>query len=133
MKGDRPLPALVLAYAAASLFHHAHNAAYLNDYPGIPAWLTPAGVHVAWLATTAVGAAGYLLLRSGFRVAGLGTIALYGVLGLYGLAHYGVAPASAHTSTMHLTIWFEAVTGTLVLIGVARLIVKQLLVRAARA
>ena len=28
---------LVLAYAAASLFHHAHNAAFLNDYPNMPA------------------------------------------------------------------------------------------------
>ena len=126
MKGDRPLLALVLAYAAASLFHHAHNAAYLSDYPNMPAWLTPAGVYVAWLATTAVGVVGYLLLRSGFRLAGLGTIALYGALGLYGLAHYGVAPASAHSPTMHLTIALEATTGTLVLIGAAWLIVSGL-------
>ena len=126
MKGDRPLLALVLAYAAASFFHHAHNAAYLSDYPNMPAWLTPAGVYVAWLATTAVGVAGYLLLRSGFRLAGLGTIALYGALGLYGLAHYGVAPASAHSPTMHLTIALEATTGTLVLIGAAWLIVSGL-------
>jgi uncharacterized membrane protein YphA (DoxX/SURF4 family) len=133
MKGDHPLLALVLAYAAASLFHHGHNATYLNDYPNMPAWLTPAGVCVAWLATTAVGVAGYLLLRSGYRVAGLGTIALYGALGLYGLAHYGVAPVSAHSPTMHLTIWLEATTGTLVLIGVAWLIVGELRQRAVRA
>lgn len=133
MTGERALAALVLVYAAASLFHHAHNAAYLGDYPNMPAWLTPAGVYVAWLATTAVGVAGYLLLRSGFRLAGLGTIALYGAFGLYGLAHYGVAPVSAHSPTMHLTIWLEATTGTLVLIGVAWLVVGELRQRAARA
>ena len=133
MKGDRPLLAPVLAYAAASLFHHAHNAAFLNDYPNMPAWLTPAGVYAAWLAATAVGVAGYLLLRGGFRLAGLGTIALYGALGLYGLAHYGVAPASAHTSTMHLTIALEATTGTLVLAGVAWRLVRELRDRTARA
>lgn len=133
MKGDRTLPALVLAYAATSLFHHAHNAAYLSNYPGMPVWLTPAGVYVAWLATTAVGIAGYLLLRRGYRLAGLGTIALYGALGLYGLAHYGVAPVSAHSPTMHLTIWLEATTGGLVLIGVAWLIASELRQRAARA
>jgi len=133
MKGDRPLLALVLAYAAASLFHHAHNAAYLSDYPNMPAWLTPAGVYVAWLATAAVGVAGYLLLRSRYRLAGLGTIGLYGVLGLYGLAHYSVAPVSAHSPTMHLTIWLEATTGTLVLAGAAWLIGSELRQRAARA
>jgi hypothetical protein len=133
MNSDRPLLALVPAYAAASLFHHAHNAAFLSDYPNMPGWLTPAGVYVAWLATTAVGIAGYLLLRSGYRLAGLGTIALYGALGLYGLAHYGVAPISAHSSTMHLTIWLEATTGTLVLAGTAWLIVSELRQRMARA
>lgn len=126
MKGHRPLLVLVLAYAAASLFHHAHNAAFLNDYPNMPAWLTPAGVYAAWLATTAVGVAGWLLLRRGYRVAGLGVIALYGALGLYGLAHYGVAPLSAHTPAMHVTIGLEVATGALVLIGVARLMFEWL-------
>ncbi|HTO48125.1 MAG TPA: hypothetical protein VML91_10830 [Burkholderiales bacterium] len=122
MKGERALLARVLAYAAASLFHHAHNAAYLSDYPGMPAWLTPAGVYVAWLATTTVGAAGDLLLRSGYRLAGFGTI-----------AHYGVAPASAHSPTMHLTIALEATTGTLVLAGAVWLIASEMRERMARA
>ena len=124
---------LLLVYAAASLLHHAHNAAFLNDYPNMPAWLTPAGVYVAWLAVTVVGIVGYLLFRRGYRLAGLAAIALYGALGLYGLAHYGVAPASAHTATMHLTIWLEAATGALVLIGVAWLIARELRERTARA
>jgi hypothetical protein len=119
------LLALVLAYAGASLLHHAHNAAFLAEYPNMPAWLTPAGVWAAWLATTAVGVAGWLLVRGGYRLAGLGALALYGALGLYGLAHYGVAPVSAHTPGMHLTIWLEVATGTLVLIGVARLMTKR--------
>ena len=133
-----PIPAgglalLVLAYAAASLLHHAHNAAFLDDYPNMPAWLTPAGVYAAWASVTAVGVAGWLLFRRGQVVAGLGALALYGALGLYGLAHYGVAPASAHTAGMILTIWLEAATGALVLIGVARLLVRALRAKAARA
>jgi len=118
---------LLLVYAAASLLHHAHNAAFLNDYPNMPAWLTPAGVYVAWLAVIVVGIVGYLLFRRGYRLAGLAAIALYGALGLYGLAHYGVAPASAHTATI------EAATGALVLIGVAWLIARELRERTARA
>jgi hypothetical protein len=116
---------LVLAYAAASLLHHVHNAAFLGDYPGMPAWLTPAGVYVAWTGVTAVGVAGWLLIRRGRRAAGLGALALYAALGLYGLAHYGVAPPSAHTTAMNLTIWLEAATATLVLLGIAWLVLTR--------
>lgn len=115
----------MLAYAAASLLHHAHNAAFLADYPSMPAWLTPAGVWAAWLATTAVGVAGWFAVRRGHRLVGLGTLALYGALGLYGLAHYGVAPMSAHTPGMHLTIGLEVATGALVMIAVARLAMER--------
>jgi hypothetical protein len=137
MTGNRALrpgrlPTLVLAYAAASLFHHAHNATFLGDYPNMPAWLTPAGVYTAWLGVTAVGITGFLLLRPGYRLAGYGAIALYGALGLYGLAHYGVAPVSAHTPVMHLTILLEAATGALVVLVVAWLFVSELRVRATR-
>ena len=116
---------LVLAYAAASLLHHVHNAAFLGDYPNMPAWLTPAGVYAAWAGVTAVGVGGWLLVRRGYRVAGLGALALYAALGLYGLAHYGVAPPSAHTLAMNLTIWLEVVTAALVLLGIARLTVRH--------
>jgi hypothetical protein len=59
-RATRPtrLLTLALAYAAASLFHHVHNAAFLGDYPNMPAWLTPAGVYAAWLGVTAVGIVG---------------------------------------------------------------------------
>jgi hypothetical protein len=124
---------LVLAYAAASLLHHAHNAAYLADYPNMPAWLTPAGVFAAWAGVTAVGIAGWLLVRRGHRAAGIGALALYAALGLYGLAHYGIAPPSAHTTGMNLTIWLEVATATLVLVGIARLALKHARERARRA
>jgi hypothetical protein len=124
---------LVLAYAAASLLHHAHNAAYLADYPNMPAWLTPAGVFAAWAGVTAVGVAGWLLVRHGYRAAGIGALALYAALGLYGLAHYGVAPLSAHTAGMNFTIWLEVATATLVLVGIARLALKHARERARRA
>ena len=120
------LLALVLAYAAASLAHHVHNAVYLADYPNMPAWLTPAGVYAAWAGVTAVGISGWLLVHRGYRIAGLGALGAYAALGLYGLAHYGVAPPSAHTAGMNLTIWLEVATATLVLIAIARLAAKPL-------
>lgn len=117
---------LLLAYCAASLFHYVHNAAFLDEYPNMPAWLSSVRVYLAWLAVTAVGLLGYLLVCSGFRLAGLVVIGIYGALGLDGFGHYGLAPLSAHTFTMHLTIWLEAVTALLVLIAVARLMVRRL-------
>lgn len=105
------LIALVLAHAAASLLHFVHNAAFLGDYPNMPAWISPAGIYGAWLAEAAIGALGVLLCWRG-RSAGLVLIAVYALLGLGGLDHYTLAPVSAHTVAMNATIWLE--TGTAV-------------------
>lgn len=112
---------LLLAYCAASFLHYAHNATFLAEYPNLPAWLSPLRVYLAWLGVTVVGLVGYLLVRGGYRIPGLVVVAVYGALGFDGLGHYGLAPLSAHTFTMNLTIWLEAATAVLVLIAVARL------------
>jgi hypothetical protein len=116
---------LLLAYCAASLLHYAHNAAFLDHYPNMPTWLSPVGIHVAWFAATAIGIVGYLFMRGGRVLAGLVLIAIYGVLGLDGLSHYGLAPFSEHTFTMNLTILLEAATALLVLGAVARMAVQR--------
>lgn len=110
------LPAL-LAYAAASLFHHVHNASFLAAYPNLPAWLSPAAVYAAWAAVTTVGVAGWLLLRAGHRVAALALLGIYAALGLTGLAHYTRAPLGTHSLTMNLSILCE-VAAAAVLLGV---------------
>jgi hypothetical protein len=108
----------LLAYAAASLFHHVHNAAFLDEYPSMPAWLSPPAVYAAWLVATAIGLAGYILLRHGYRLAGLILLAVYGCYGLDGLAHYALAALPAHSLTMNLSIWLEAATAAALLIVV---------------
>jgi hypothetical protein len=115
----RSLFALVLVHAAASLVHFAHNATFLDDYPNMPAWLSPAGVYAVWLAQAAIAAAGVWLLVRG-RIFGLALIAVYAVLGFAGLDHYVLAPMSAHTVAMNATIWLEFATGLLLLLFVAR-------------
>ena len=121
VKPDRTLgwllPALI-AYCAASLLHFAHNAIFLHSYPNMPAWLSPAGVWTAWLGVTGVGVIGYLLLRAGYRWCGLSLIAVYGLLGLDSLSHYGLAPFSAHSFTMNLTILLDTFAALLVLTAV---------------
>jgi hypothetical protein len=113
----RLLLVVVCAYAAASLFHFAHNAWFLDEYPNLPVWLTRGQVYAAWLCLTAVGALGLVLTRTRYALAGFAVLALYGLLGLDGLAHYSVAPMSAHTATMNLSIGIE-VSMALVLLAV---------------
>ena len=44
----------------------------------------------------------------------------YAVYALDGLAHYLLAPVSAHTLAMNLTIWLEALAGTALIVAVFR-------------
>jgi hypothetical protein len=110
------LPAL-LAYAAASLWHHAHNAVRVTAYPNLPAWLSAATVWEAWAGVTAVGALGYLQVRAGRIRTGLVILGVYAALGLAGLDHYARAPFAAHSAMMNLSIGAE-VASALVLLGV---------------
>lgn len=108
----------LVVYAAASLFHYSHNAEFLNEYTNMPAWLSRAQVYTAWLGVTAIGLVGYFVVRWRYQIAGLFVLAVYGLLGLDGLGHYAVAPPSAHTLTMHITIWLEVATAALLLASV---------------
>lgn len=119
---NRSLLALVVVHAAASLAHFVHNATFLDDYPNMPVWISPAVVYGVWLAEAAVGAAGVIFLLRG-RVIGLALLAIYAVLGLGGLDHYTLAPISAHTLAMNATIWLETATGIILLLFVVRRIV----------
>ena len=118
----KALGLLLLAYAAASLVHHVHNAEFLADYPNMPRWITRPAVYAAWLGETMLGVAGYVLLRRGHLAFGLGVIAVYAALGFDAFAHYALAPAAAHTAGMNATIWLEAATAALVFIALAALV-----------
>ena len=117
---DAGVGAFLLACVAASLLHHVHNAEFLQDYPNLPASLSRARVYAAWAGEAAVAAAGWLLLRLNFRKTGLAAIALYALAGFAGLAHYALAPPSAHTLAMNATIWLEVLAATCLLAAVLR-------------
>jgi hypothetical protein len=118
---ERALPWLVLLYCAASLVHFVHNAEYLADYPNLPESLSRSRVYVAWLAILAIGVVGYALWRVGHRLLGFIVLAVYAGFGFDALLHYTLAPFAAHTIAMNLTIWFEAVTATLLFVTVISL------------
>jgi len=118
-RADAFLMPLMLIYGAASLLHFLHNAVYLRDYPNLPLWLTAGGVMGAWMIVAGTGLVGYVLYSRVTRAGGLITIAIYAAFGLGGLDHYTVAPVSAHTVAMNLTILLEAATAVGLLVCVA--------------
>jgi hypothetical protein len=122
---SKRLAVTILVYAAASLIHFIHNAEFLADYPGLPTTWTRAGVYLAWIAMTAVGALGLFLLRRGVTLIGLLVLAIYALLGMDSLGHYVIAATSAHTSAMNVTILFEVGAGALVFIEAMRLILRH--------
>jgi len=119
------LPIVLLVYCSASLVHFIHNAVFIDEYPNLPGWISAVGVYITWFGITGIGIVGYLLIHYGKRFIGLITCAVYGAIGLDGLGHYSLAPISAHTFTMNLTIWLEAITAVIVLIVVAGLMVNH--------
>lgn len=121
----QPLLALLLVYGAASLVHFIHNAEFIAEYPGLPPTWTRAGIYGAWLAMTAVGITGWILVARRFERAGLLLLAVYAILGLDSLGHYVVAPVSAHSLAMNSTILLEVTAAALVLVEVARLVVRR--------
>ncbi len=109
---SKPLWALITLYTVASLVHFVHNAEYIAFYPNMPQWITSATVYKAWLGIAAIGIVGVGFWKIGWYVLGAVFVAVYGALGIDGLAHYSLALCSEHTLAANVTIWFEVFTGT---------------------
>jgi hypothetical protein len=124
----RALPWALLLYCATSLLHFVHNAENVSEYPNLPDWLSPASIYFAWCAISALGLCGYVLFRRGRVAPGLCVLAVYAVLGLDGLLHYGRAPMSVHTAAMNATIWAEVAAAAMALSVVLWLAVRRLAV-----
>lgn len=119
-RGLALLLALCGAYCLASLAHFVHNAEFVALYPNMPAGLSRSTIYSAWFAITAIGALGLLLVRSRYAILGFILIAVYAALGFDGLGHYALAPMSAHTLVMNLTIWCEVLAAAALLVFALR-------------
>jgi len=117
MKQRDWLPAALAAVAAATLVHHVHNAEYLDAYPNMPPWISPALVYVAWLGAAAIGLLGYWLLYRGWRVLGYVALLAFAAYAMDGLLHYTRAPLGAHTAAMNATILLEAAAGAMLVLA----------------
>lgn len=117
---NRLLFLLVALYAGASFVHFVHNAEFLGDYPGLPPSWSRGSVYFAWMAMTALGGVGALLVYRAQELTGLLLLAVHAALGLDSLGHYVVAPLSAHTAMMNTTILLEVGAAALVLVEITR-------------
>lgn len=124
---QKTLLIFLLIYGVASLIHFVHNAEFLADYPNLPDSWSRAGVYFAWIGITVVGVIGWVLVTRSYHLSGLLLLAIYAVFGLDSLAHYMVASLSSHTLVMNLTIFLEVTAATLVLIEVAKQMIRRML------
>jgi len=108
-----------LAHGAATLLHFMHNGVFLHDYPNLPGSITVMAIAWTWIAITAIGGIGWLLLLSERMSAGRIFLGAYACFGFDGLAHYSVASVVEHTALMNATIWLEALTAAALLSVVA--------------
>jgi hypothetical protein len=109
-------PRLVLLNLVTSAAHFAHNAAYLETYPG-PPWISGPGVVVAaWLGIAGVLLLGYRWFERGHRAKALGAIAIFSVATMLGFAHYLYGAPSRHHTGANVTIVCEAVAGAVLLV-----------------
>jgi len=116
---------MLTVYFIASGAHFVHNAAYIAYYPNMPSWIRSDRVYLAWSVVTAVGIAGLVALRLRLHAVAAIFIAIYGGLGLDGLAHYALALCSEYTFMTNVTIWSEAISGLCLLLASAVLATKQ--------
>ena len=107
----RWLSILFAAHLATSLAHHLHNALWLHEYPNLPPSLSSLRVAGAWATEALIGLFGYLMVRVGNRLGGLVVLGVFGLFGFLGLAHYQLAPPSAHSIAMNASIIGEALSG----------------------
>ncbi len=115
----KPFWALFALYSVASFTHFVHNAEFIAFYPNMPSWITRETVYLAWLGIGCLGLAGLLMWRFKWSALGMLCMGAYGALGIDGLAHYTLALCGEHTLATNLTIWFEVITGFVLLMAAA--------------
>jgi hypothetical protein len=104
------LLALLIVNAIFTILHYTDNFVSYDKYPQ-PAWITPDGIYLAWIALTIFGIVGYLFYaRNAFWTAYL-CLGIYSITGISSPAHYFYPAHHVFSQKMHLLIWTDAIAG----------------------
>lgn len=98
----------------ATILHYTDNFIFFADYPA-PVWMHSHQVWIAWLILAPFAVVGYIQYAKGnFWVAYL-CLCVWAVTSVGGIAHYFFGSLSAFSVKMHIFIWFEELTGWMLL------------------
>ncbi|MDQ3958176.1 MAG: hypothetical protein M3273_07635 [Actinomycetota bacterium] len=114
LRFDRVLAPVLVASVVSTAIHYTDNYLFIEEYPQ-PEWIEKSTIYSVWLMLTAVGAIGYWMYRTGWRVAAGACLLVYSYTGLSSLGHYFFGSFSDFTAKMHFFIWTDGLTGAAVL------------------
>lgn len=100
---------LVMNFVSTSL-HYTDNFLDFDKYPS-PAWITPKGVYISWIALTLFGMTGYFLYSKTAFWAAYICLSIYSLTGISSLGHYFFPATEALSVKMNVFIWLDAIAG----------------------
>jgi hypothetical protein len=105
---------IILFNLLSTWLHYIDNAIYVDRYPQ-PGWFTTIGVVVAIVMMTPIGLLGEWLYRHNYVLSSYVALGIYSITSISSPGHYLFPGVMAMTSTMHLSIWLNAMAGSLLI------------------
>jgi hypothetical protein len=98
----------------ATILHYTDNFIFFSKYPA-PVWMHPHQVWIAWLILAPFAVVGYIQYTKGNYWAAYLCLCVWAVTSIGGIGHYFFGSLSAFSVKMHIFIWFEELTGWMLL------------------
>lgn len=98
----------------ATILHYTDNFIFFTNYPA-PAWMHAQHVWIAWVILVPFAVIGYIQYAKGNFWVAYSCLCIWALTSVGGIAHYFFGSMSAFSLKMHIFIWFEELTGCLLL------------------
>ncbi|NJR21666.1 MAG: hypothetical protein HC786_05550 [Richelia sp. CSU_2_1] len=98
----------------ATILHYTDNFIFFVKYPA-PEWMHPHHVWIAWLILVPFVVVGFIQYAKGNFWIAYFCLCVWAITSVGGIAHYFFGSLSDFSVKMHVFIWFEEVTGWMLL------------------
>jgi hypothetical protein len=105
---------LLIVNLSATILHYIDNFRFFDKYPA-PVWMQPHHVYTAWLMLAPFSVVGYFLYTKRNFWAAYLCLFIYSLTSVGGIAHYFFGSIADFSTKMHIFIWFEELTGWMLL------------------